>query len=597
MSKLLFSFIVICVLMFVTDADAQKPAQLKKLDSAQLKAAMKMHREDMMKEKGLRGTNGQPIVIPAAENSQKKTTAANQRLTTNGVNLIEAEVSIAYDPNDSNKLVASYIEQSSSGMICPVYYSSNGGQTWGRSNFNTFAVLSSDYGGGLLQGGGDPVFAWDKNGKLYMAWIYSVINAAHDTSFFNLYWAYSTDDGKNWSVEPGVNHFIGRGASDPSNSQNTFANYEGTTDREWLAVDNSGGTNQGDLYCSFLYEPGNGNQNMFGTGVKVKRANNNFFSPVVLVYNGFTQFANVEVDRNGKVHVTFADIGNDVAMYASSTNGGSTFSNPQVVGTGINMWGQVGFMHDRENSANSLAIADDNSLHYVWGEFDNNATVYYSYSNDGGSTWSPQVDLRTKYGVANAVMGTVAAGSGVSISFYGIDNNDSTSYYQLNSYNNGGTLGTANKISLKPTYFPYYFSAGYTFFGDYNRSVRTGCIDYSAWSDGRSNAGPKIYFAKTSYCGLGVKEITAVNSEVKLLNVYPNPATNFINLEIESPSQEPMTITITDITGKKLQEKMYMVNSGTQYLQMPLENIPSGNSLLSLSNEKGLIATRIIAVK
>jgi hypothetical protein len=582
---------ILAAIAFLFHSANAQTTRLKKPDSSQIREMIREHNKDMKKEKGLHNSS---TPIPINSLGQKKTTAASQRVTTNSSQLIEAEVSIAYNPNDSNKIVLSYIEESTS-MICPVYYSSNGGQTWSRSSFNTASALIGDYPGGFLEGGGDPVFAWDKNGKLYMAWIYSVINNSQDTSYFNLYWAYSTDNGKNWTMENGANHFIGRGASDLSTGD-LFPVYDGVTDREWLAVDNSGGSNQGDLYCSFLWESSSGSTSQFGTGVRVKKASANNFGPITLVYNGQTQFANVEVGNNGTVHISLSDLLNDVVLYASSTNGGASFSNPVVVGTGVNMFGQQGFMHDRENSATNLGIADDGSLHLVWGEFGNAATAYYSRSTDGGNTWSPQLDLGTKYGYASTEMPTIAAGKGISISFYATGTNDSTSYYQVNSDDYGVNFGPLVKMSSASTYFPGYASVQ-TFFGDYNRSVRVGCIDYSTWCDGRNSTGPKIYFVKRSYCDLGVKEVTAVTSDTKLMSVYPNPASKEINLDIETVKQQQISVAITDITGKQLSERTFTLNSGKTSVQVPLDGIASGSAFISVSSKDGLIAMRQIIIK
>lgn len=585
-----FAIALLAVLgTFCASAQPQKNVKLRKPDSVELKKAMQEHIKDMHREKGLHKSKQ---LIPI-DNTQKKTTAANQRVSSNSSTVIEAEVSIAYDPNDSNNIVLSYIEEAG-GMQCPVYYSSNGGQSWTRSSFNTMSILSQDYSGGFLQGGGDPVFAWDKNGKLYMAWIYSVINSSFDTSYFNLYWAYSNNKGKTWSVESAPNRFIGRGAMDP-NSQQLFGNvYEGITDREWLAVDNSGGPNQGNLYCSFLYEPSSGNMNLFGTGVKTKQANNNSFDSTVLVYNGETQFANVQVDGQGKVHVAFSDLFNGAVVYASSTDAGASFSSPVVVGSGVNMFGQTGFLHDRENAATNLAIASDGSLHCVWSQYDNAPVAYYSRSVDGGATWSPQLDMSQTYNLTYTAMPTVAADDGVSISFYGTDGNDSTSYYQVNSSDNGLNLGSLSKISLKPTYFPAY--SGNEFFGDYNRSVRAGCSDYSTWCDGRSGMGPKIYFTKTNYCLLGVKEITQVNSDTKFISVYPNPASQVINLEIETNAAQTLSVVISDVTGKTLVKQDIEANAGVQKVPVPLTGIASGNAIISISNADGLVASRQIVI-
>ena len=105
----------------------------------------------------------------------------------------------------------SYMDNTSSGAInYPVYYSNDGGTTWTKSTFNAFSKLNTDFPGYSFIGGGDPVFAYDKNGNLYFSWIYLVLNSTNDTAVAAMYWAKSSDNGVSFTLQPGNNHFIGK---------------------------------------------------------------------------------------------------------------------------------------------------------------------------------------------------------------------------------------------------------------------------------------------------------------------------------------------------------------------------------------------------
>ncbi len=530
-----------------------------------------------------------------------KTTNTDERLTTGNGSDQEAEVSVIYDPSDSSKLIIGFMDESTTGLNFPIYYSSNSGQTWTKSNFNTTTILQADFPGQTLGGGGDPAFAWDKNGRVYFSWIYLTANATNDSLFFTLNWAYSDNNGVTWSVQPGKNHFIGQGAYDQTG--NVVSYFDGITDREWLSVDNSGGAHQGRLYCSFVCFPAN-NANIF-EGLKYKDTNSNSFGPISTVYNNASQFGNVEVDKNGIVNVSYADLSANEIRHSSSADGGITFSSSNLISSATDLMHQNGpfIVHTRENSAPNLAVDGAANLHIVWTDFVGGlATSFYSRSSNGGITWSIPKTLDSFVINQQSFMPTIAAnGNNVTISFTGINYTfDTASYYQINSTNNGRTFNSTKLLSSSPTNYAYYLSnggnSGNYFFGDYNRSVRSLCNIYAAWSDGRINLGPKVYFAKTNYCSTGIKEVTEVNGAIQLSAVYPNPATDRITLEMTSTQTQNISIFITNITGQKVVTQNAVLHNGDQHIVVPLNKIPAGSYVLSVDNNEATIATRQISV-
>lgn len=539
----------------------------------------------------------------AAGNSQEeelaKTTGSDSRISSTGTGVDEAEVSVAINPSDSNQLVISYMEESTTGLNFPIYYSSNGGQTWTRSSFNALSIAGADYPGQSLLGGGDPAFAWDKNGRLYFSWIYLTgLGGPSDTAFFTLNWAYSDNNGTTWSIQPGAKHFIGSGAYDGSG--NILNYHDGVTDREWLGIDNSGGAHQGRLYCSFVCFGANGNT---FEGLKYKDHDSTSFSSMSTIYNNVAQFGNVEVDKNGVVHASMGDLVNTQIIHASSSNGGVTFSAPHVVANANNIFPQGGpyVVHNRENAAPNLAVDNAANLHLVWTDFvtGSSTTGYYSRSTNGGVTWSTPVVLDTFFTSKETFMPTVAAaGNNVAISFTALNFAiDSASYYQVNSTNNGQTFGKPKLLSSASTdYQNYPTNTSSIFFGDYNRSVRNPCKTFAGWSDGRNNLGPKVYFAKTDYCSVGVPEITAVNGSLQVKALYPNPATNKVTLDITSNKNQKIMLTLTDMTGKKLMSQASTLNQGSQQVSISLNNIAIGSYILSINDADGVVTTRHIQV-
>jgi hypothetical protein len=525
----------------------------------------------------------------------KTTSSADQRVSI-GSSYQEGEVSISINPNDSNKLVLSYMQQGG-GLSFPMYYSSDGGTTWKKSLFNTNNILSNDFPGHSVLGGGDPTFTWNKHADtVYFSWIY-LSGGVADTAYFTLNWAYSYDDGRTWNIKPSSKHFIGQGFLNISTGTE-YGRGDGICDREWLAIDNSGGAHQGRVYCSFV------NFIQGGECIKFKEPNADTFGTIHIAARGTTQFGNVEVDESGTLHVSYGSL-DDNAIYHVSSTDGLHFSVPHKVYDGLNLFGQTGIVHSRENAAPNLAVDGAGNLHLVWSDFDGSSVfAFYANSTDKGVTWSTPkriASMSASFAGKQAFMPTVAAyGNNVSISVTAIDSatDDSARYYQLISTDNGKTFGTPALLSLSATYYPEYIpSSPNYFFGDYNRSVRTACHTYALWEDGRNNLGPKVYFARTNQCSpANVTELTAVSSAIQVKAVYPNPASDKATIDIESDKAEQVTLTINDITGKTLVQQQANIHTGAQQISLNVANLSSGIYMLSVADASGLIATRKLQV-
>jgi hypothetical protein len=530
------------------------------------------------------------------------TTSSEARVTTNGASVQEGEVSFAFHPKDSSKLVISFMEESSTGLNFPIYYSSNGGQTWNRSSFNSVSILAQDHAGQLIGGGGDPVFAWDKNGRVYFSWIYLSVKPALDTAYWSLMYAYSDNNGQTWTVPPGKDRYIGTGVLDAV-TQDVINIGDGVTDRQWFAVDNTNGPNQGKLYCSFLQFPADNDPAKFGEAVKVKAYNATAFGPAKVAYNGQTQFGNVEVAPNGTLHLSFVDLGSfpQQVLHASSTDGGNSFSSEHVVSGGSKLFGQntPHMVHDRENAALNMAVDGSGTLHLVWSDFAANSwQSFYSRSTDGGTSWSTPTNLNNTIASRKAFMPTVAAfGNNVSISMAAIDNKDSSGYYQIRSTDNGQTWSAPQLLSTGQGEYKSYNNG--EFFGDYNRSQRSACVTYAAWSDGRGGAGPKMYFTKTDVCATpnAVGEITTINSNLQLEGLYPNPASTQLALSINAAKGGKFTAYMTDMMGRNVWNVQRSYNQGKGIISLPLTGLAAGNYLFTIQDSDGGLITRNLMIR
>jgi hypothetical protein len=247
-----------------------------------------------------------------------------------------------------------------------------------------------------------------------------------------------------------------------------------------------------------------------------------------------------------------------------------------------------------------MAVDGAGNLHVVWSDFPSGGTSwqsFYSRSTDGGNTWSTPLNLANSFSGRSPFMPTVAAfGNSVTISTAAIDANDSSSFYQLNSTNNGATWSNPELVSVGQTNYKSYTNG--EFFGDYSRSLRTTCMSYAAYSDGRGNSGPKVFFTRTNTCAaLGVGEVSTINGNLQLVSLYPNPVSTQLNLQLQATKSGKLTATLTDITGKKVWETQKAYNTGRNQISLPLTKLPAANYMLSITDTEGSRISREISIR
>ncbi len=555
---------------------------------------------EVVKEKIRAGAQGVDNGFVGALGSQKQMSSGyDQRLTTQSFSAIEeGETFIAVNPNDSMNLVASFMSLGGLvGLRFPIYYSNDGGSTWDLSNFKTDSVVKSYNPGALIAGGGDPVFAYANDGTLYFSWIYLHLTQSQDSIYFDLLWAYSSDKGKTWNCELGNDKFIGRGDLNPmTGGMGTFA--DGIFDRQWMEVDNTGGTYDGNLYTSCVFFPNN-STTLAGDGivVRVKPAGATSFNTAnSVVTNNPSQFANVQVASNGDVHVVYADLLTESIMHSKSTNGGQTFSTPTLVSVGSNLFGGDNFQHGRENAATNMVIDQNDNLHVVWTNFTTTGfNSVYARSTNGGLTWltTPLDNIFPN----KSFMPSVSAFNGkVAIAAHNIDNNDSSTFYMALSNDGGATFYMTQQVSSGAHRFTDFSTQ--TWFGDYDKSSRTNCTVYSTFSDGRSG-NPRTYVAKLNECSnVGIPEISTINGFLKVGNVYPNPVVDKGQLTISSTEDCQLTLSLFDLNGKEIKSIGEVeITKGENVISLEHNGVSSGIYFWNGSTTKGDRFTRKVIVQ
>lgn len=77
------------------------------------------------------------------------------------------------------------------------------------------------------------------------------------------------------------------------------------------------------------------------------------------------------------------------------------------------------------------------------------------------------------------------------------------------------------------------------------------------------------------------------------LYAYPNPANHFINLDLESEDVCDYYILVHDTSGRLLEKKVILHTSGL-HEQLPVDHLPGGEYMVTVSNSKGFASTKFV---
>ncbi len=513
----------------------------------------------------------------------------------------EGEAHIAIDPLDSNNMVMGFMELTANGVQFKIYNSDDGGYNWQVSGFDPASGAQGDYPTYSVIGGGDIVFAYDKQGTLYCSWINLLadMNLASplDTCIWTAYWAKSTDNGSTFTLETGNDHFFGLGKIGLSGGFTTHDYEDGIVDRQWMAVDLSSGPYENNLYVGYINYP----FILSNTGLKVKTKapGQTTFSGAVTAYSGSGQLTNIGVDNNGVLHYCFADIQSNEILHVFSDDGGQTFSTTHGIYGGSNLFPNNNHkVNGRENAAPSLAIDGTNKLHLVWSDFppgEDQPVSYYSTSDDGGLNWSQEIDLENYFDGGVFMPVVSASNNHVSISCNVLDSTGKSEYYHISSYDNGAIFSQPVKVSSGITDFDAIGTS--VFVGDYSSAVRTDCAIFGLWTDCGAN-GCKQYISRYDECAsLGLTELTPVESSFTLNNLYPNPAENDLSFIVKSELNDMLTIEVYNAIGQQQLVERFNASEGENQYELNVSGLSKGHYILKVQNTEGTFITRTFIKK
>jgi hypothetical protein len=120
-------------------------------------------------------------------------------------------------------------------------------------------------------------------------------------------------------------------------------------------------------------------------------------------------------------------------------------------------------------------------------------------------------------------------------------------------------------------------------------------VDSSAWAgvqvmQERIDSVRKYFVNDTTPCGGGFSSIAVFSQLNPQIKIYPNPADNFINVELTAMTSDA-TYVMYDIVGRKINSGV-LKNSGTNSLN--IYNLPKGLYFLNVSDGKNKLSKKFI---
>jgi len=489
----------------------------------------------------------------------------------------QAEFDVSINPmNDDNIIVATmhgFSEITES--FLSVYYTIDGGDTWAKSDI--------DGNFDIYDGSGDPVIEFDADGNAYL------VNLGIDADDFliSTILSKSTDMGETW--EP-------------------IATYDQETDKPWMAIDNSNESpHKGNIYIPVVTDDGLSLLTYDQEGELLHTA------PI----NQGDQLPSVVVARDGDVIVSTVGLANpneiNVIRYI---NGGAQVADNSIIVTFPDFTFNAADISGRFQPTVYLSMdqsggAFDGRMYvtYTASESMDNTKfdVFIKWSDDKGATWfdAKRVHEDVREGYQQFYSSSFVNDNGVlMIDWYDRgafpEGSANTDFVVGVSHDGGETIEQMTANTLPMDFGPMLLDNFGFGVGEYHQCVASESTGFTFWADGRTNDGDiNIFFAKVDLGNpsTGIEESGLINSPVAVTKMFPLPARQYVQLEMNLKSPQELYMQIISMSGNvMLTTPTKQYSSGIEKDRIEF-NLAAGVYYLSVYNTEGLLCTKKLIVE
>lgn len=379
------------------------------------------------------------------------------------------------------------------GFSWPGYYRSvDGGRHWKNALVPGFPGDTSSEGlaspahevGWMI--GSDPVITADRKGRVYLAWL----SFNPETTGFAGWVVLSVYSSFGAKYEFTSTVFTGHPTGSPLEGGPGFSRI---TDKEWIAVDDTGGACDGNVYIPWAFFNGS-----FGTKIVFQRSTDggHTFSPVINLShppNTQNQGPAVAVGPGGEVYVAWEDFHKDQILFTRSLDCGQTFEPERSIASIVPVPEPLpGSGYRLDSFPRMAADLESGNVYVAWADFrSGDADVLLIRSVDNGASFSAPIrvnDVETNHQIFPAI--SVFDGR-VDVVFYDSRNDPDAKLLDV-YYARSDDGGLSFPPNVKVTDTPFDPNVGITgggtvpFIGDYNGVASNKLGVHPVWADNRN---------------------------------------------------------------------------------------------------------------
>jgi hypothetical protein len=348
----------------------------------------------------------------------------------------QSETSIAINPAHPSNVIAGSNEIQRLPMRA--MYSTDGGTTFAGVDLPLPPARTNNG----FDFGSDPGVAFDSNGNAYYSYIVVFFSTGGSVNGSEMAVAHSTDRGATWTST----YF----APETGNAQ--------FDDKPMLTID-TGTSHHNRIYVAWDHATGNSSSSKNGNNVVLSSSDDGgqtFSTPVSVSGNFSGKTGGIGADpyvtSAGTLHVAWQDYAHSVIADASSTDGGTTFSAPDVIAP----VGGFAFNVAAQSSRGALVYPACGSVRtkLYCSYMDGSAAatnVYVASSTDGGTTWTSKA-MPAGGDQFNQWLAVDPSDGSVDVAYYDTGTHGGMStIYTLARSTDGGSTYTAVAIATAPT--------------------------------------------------------------------------------------------------------------------------------------------------